>query len=763
MLEKKVIILDGAMGTMLQKAGFGNGCHDELNIKSPGLVKSIHKGYADAGADCMLTNTFGANRASLDKHGLGEKTIEINRAAVKNVREAAPGCLVVGDMGPLGEYIEPLGEMTFDKAYEIYSEQVRGLKGADMLIIETISDIKVLKAAVLAAKDNCDLPVIASMTFQEGRTATGTDVETYTAIADSLDVDVIGANCSEGPRGLLEVARVIARNTNKPVAIQPNAGIPKIVDGKAVFLQTPEDFAGYARQFHETGVNILGGCCGTDSRHIRKIVEKLEDKKPVKRKIEERTRLSSRTRTITITGRTHVVGERINPTGKKEFQKEILEEKTAYIRKHALLQVKEGAALLDVNVGVAGADEKRMLPKAVSVVQKLVDTPLVIDTSDPEALELALKQSDGKPVINSVDCSEKNLKAVLPLAKRYGAAVIALTMDDDGIPETKEKRIEIAKKITREAEKAGIKKQDIIIDCLTMTIATNPDIESILLGSVKEMKGLGYKTILGVSNISHGLPNRSEINSKFLTKISGAGLDMAILDPLDNVMQKNTDIEVLKIKGLTEEDYAGLPIEKQLYNAILYGDEEHIVDLISTGLDSISALGINDILIDALNEVGEKFNKKIYFLPNVLASAEAMKKAFSRLKYEIKKEGGKRRGRIVFATVENDIHDIGKNIVIALLESHSYKVIDLGRDVPREKIIEAVMEYKPDLLALSALMTTTVIEMEKVVIELRKNGINIPVIVGGAVVTDDYASQIRAAFSEDALGAVKRVNELIVK
>jgi len=760
-LKEKVFVLDGAMGTMLQKYGFTKGCPDELNISNANLVKKIHKAYADAGSELIITNTFGANRVKLEKYGLQDKVKEINKAAVKNVREACPSCLVVGDMGPLGEFIEPLGKLSFDEAYSIYKEQISALKDADLLIIETISDIKVLKAALIAAKDVFDGVVISSMTIQDGRTSTGTDIETYVAIADSLGADIIGVNCSDGPDGMYETAKVILANTDKPVCLQPNAGLPKIVDNKTVWDYPIDKFAEFSEKFVRLGANIVGGCCGTNPYFIKAISEKVKRIKPKKREIEKKTKLCSRTKTIIIKP-TLIVGERINPTNRRGFIEEIKKGKTDYIRNQALQQVEEGASLLDINVGVAGVDESKTLPKAISVVQNVVNVPLVIDTSDITALEEALKKCEGKPLINSVNGGKKSLKEVLPLAKKYGAAIIALCLDDSGIPKTKEKRVDIAKRIINEAEKIGIKKEDIIVDLLVLTIATNPENEKIILESVQEIKNIGYKTILGISNISHGLPNRSEINSKFFTKAHKIGLDLAILNPLDNILQEETDIEI-KVKKVKKEDYRNLPVEKQLYTAILYGDHENIIGIIDDGLKKLKALEINDILIDALNEVGEKFNKKEYFLPNVLLSADAMKKAFTRLKKELKKEGGKEKGKVFFATVENDIHDIGKNIIIALLESHNYKVIDMGVNVKTKKIIDEVKKQKPDIVALSALMTTTVLEMENVIKELRQQNINIPVIVGGAVVTDDYASQIKAAYGKDALSAVKKINELIKK
>lgn len=760
-LKDRVLILDGAMGTMLQKYGFTKGCPDELNIKNADIVKKIHKEYADAGSELIITNTFGANRIKLKKYGLEGKLNEINKAGIKNVREACPNCLVVGDVGPLGELMEPFGKITFDDAYETYKEQIEALKDADLLIIETISDIRELKAALIAAKEIFDGPIISSMTIQEGRTSTGTDVETYVTIADSLGADIIGVNCSDGPDGMYETAKIIAMNTNKPICLQPNAGMPKIIDNKTVWDYPIERFADYSEKFVKLGANIVGGCCGTNPDFIRVVVKKVKGVKPKQRNVIGKTKLCSRTKTIEIKP-TLIVGERINPTNRKGFIEEIKNGKIDYIRNQALQQVEEGASLLDINVGVAGVDEASTLPKTIETVQNIVNVPLVIDTANVKALEEALKKCDGKCLINSVNGSEKSLKAVLPLAKKYGAAVIALCLDDSGIPKTKEKRIDIAKRIIKEAENIGIRKEDIIVDSLVLTIATNPENEKIILDVVGGIKRLGYKTILGVSNISHGLPNRNEINSKFLTKAKKIGLDLAILNPLDNIMQQDTSIEI-KIRKVKKEDYENLPVEKQLYNAILFGDKDNIGEIVEKALDKLRALEINDILIDALNDVGKKFNNKEYFLPNVLLSAEAMRRAFSRLNKEIRKEGGKERGKVLFATVENDIHDIGKNIVIALLESHNYKVIDLGANVKTQKIIDEVKKNKPDIVGLSALMTTTVMEMEKVIKELRRENINIPVIVGGAVVTDDYASQIKAAYGKDALSAVKKINELIKK
>ncbi|MBC8494607.1 homocysteine S-methyltransferase family protein [archaeon] len=758
LLRKKILILDGAMGTMLQKYGFTTGCPDELNVTESETLKKIHQEYRDAGSDIIITSTFGANRLKLKKYGLETEVKKLNEAAVKNVREACPNCIVAGGIGPLGEFVAPVGTLEFEEVYEIFKEQVDALHEADILIIETISDIKILKAVLLAAQ-SFNGPVIASMTIQDGRTTTGTDIETFVTIADCMGADVISANCSDGPEGMLETAKEMIKHTNKPICLEPNAGLPRLVGKETVWDYPIAQFAKNAEKFAELGANIIGGCCGTNPDFIKAVAEKVKGKSPINRHVQEKTKLCSRTKTLTIEPML-IVGERINPTNKKKFTEEIKLGQTNYVREMALAQEKEGASLLDINVGVPGIKEKDSIVKAIRQVQNVVSTPIVIDTSDIVALEAALFECDGKPLINSVNGSNKSLQEILPLAKKFGAAVIGLCVDDEGVPKTIEKRLEIANRIITQAEKVGLRREDVIIDAVVLTMAVKEENKNIILDSLKELKKLGYRTILGVSNISHGLPNRSEINSKFLTEAKNLGLDLAIINPLDNVFQKDTHIRIdLKQEKVSYKD---MPVKEQLYKAILLGDKENIVFIINKGLKIMTALEVNNILIDAMQEVGDKFGKKEYFLPQVLASAKTMKNAFERLKPEIKKEGGNEKGVVLFATVEHDIHDIGKNIIIALLESHNYKIIDLGANIKTETIVDEVIKQKPNIVALSALMTTTVIEMEEVIKELRQKHIDIPVIVGGAVVTDDYANQIKAAYGQDALQAVKKINELIV-
>ncbi|MBU1975916.1 MAG: homocysteine S-methyltransferase family protein [Nanoarchaeota archaeon] len=749
-----MLVLDGAMGTELQKRGHANGCFEGLNMSDPELIKSIHRSYAQAGADVIETNTFGASALKLWDYDLRHKVKEINEAGVRIAREAAPNCFIAGVIGPLGDLIHPLGQLTFDKAYEAFKEQASSLKDADFIVIQTFFDIKELRAALIAVKEVFSGPIVTSMTFSQGRTTTGTDVETYVTVAESLGANVIGTNCSDGPEGMYKTIMKLAKFSSKPIWAEPNAGIPKIIDGKTIWSYPPKRFGEYAKKFVRLGSSIVGGCCGTDTSFVNATVHAVRGMKPLARHLKKQTKVSSRTRTITIKP-TLIVGERINPTNKKEFQQELKSGKMDYVRMQAQEQTSQGAHLLDINVGVPALDEINTLTKALETVQGTTDLPLVIDTSDKKALESALRTTNGKPIINSVN--GKTLD-ILPLAKKYGAAIIVLCLDERGIPKTKEQRINIGMKIINSAIDIGIPKEDIIVDPLVLTLATNPENEKIILESVKEFKAKGYKTILGISNISHGLPNRASINAQFFQKASTSGLDLAIINPDDTKFVGNIEI---KSEFEQKELDKNAPVEKQLYQSIIQGNKDSILEIINDCLTTMSALQVNNIMVDALSEVGRRFNCKEYFLPQVLASAEATKIAFSRLKKELIKAGGESRGKIMFATVENDVHDIGKNIVIALLESNNYQVIDLGTSVPSKKIVEEVVKGKPDIIALSALMTTTVIEMEKVIKELRQKGIDVPVIVGGAVVDKDYAGQIKAEYSKDALSAVKKINDII--
>ncbi|MFQ5442473.1 MAG: homocysteine S-methyltransferase family protein [Thermodesulfobacteriota bacterium] len=800
-LRKRPLVLDGAMGTMLQRLGLKpGGCPDEVNLNEPGMVRKVHRAYVEAGSDVLATNTFGANRIKLKEYNLEDRLKDINVAAARLAREAAgPKTFVAGDMGPTGFFIEPVGGMTFDEAVEVFSEQAGALKegGADLIIIETMMDIKEMKAAIIGAKSH-NLPVVATMTFDETmRTVLGTPPESFAVMAESLGVDCIGANCSLGIEGILKAVSTMSSVTSIPLMAQPNAGIPVLKDGHTVFPASPEDMASLVPQLAELGVRLLGGCCGTTPEHIKKMSAAFKGVKLVDRTEKPFTALSARTSFLLFGGGLPpvIIGERINPTGRKVLANEIKEGKISTIRKEAREQTGAGAHCLDVNVGVPGVDEVSAMRRAVFAVNENCPLPIVIDSSNPEAMETGLKAVDGKPLINSISGEEKKLSTILPLAKKYGAAVLGLALDDSGIPETAEGRLRVAEKILKRCLEAGLRKEDIIIDCLAMTVSAAPDSAVTTLEAIRLVKEkLGLATALGVSNISFGLPARGIINANFLSMAISAGLDSAIINPKNaSMMDAYHSALVLTGKDTRAERFieytktrpattSAKPAEKaapggaakreikdirdRLKYAIVDGDEENIVGLVeealSEGLDPM-AIG-NEGLIPGLTEVGRLFACNTYFLPQVMLSAETMKKAFTRLKKEFKGKKGPSLGKVLLATVEGDIHDIGKNIVATLLENHGFEVLDLGKNVPTEKVIEEAVKNKVDVVGLSALMTTTVTEMDNVIRKLKERGIKAATIVGGAVVTDEYSKKIGATeYGGDALSAVDKIKRLVGK
>lgn len=770
-LEERILVMDGAMGTLLIARGLRKGeCPDSLNLTRPEIVLSVHKDYVAAGADIVETNTFGANRLKLGYYGLEDQTGEINQKGVEIARKSGAR-FVAASIGPIGKYVEPLGDLTFEKAYETYAEQAAALKKADVISLETFSDIKLLKAAVLAVKDNTRVPVCCMLSFEGERTDTGTDVETAVSILNSLDVDIIGANCGLGYAEVYKIFRTILENTDKPIIIMPNAGMPKFENGQTCFDFTPESILSYAKKFAAEGANIIGGCCGTTPEHIRAIAKAVK-LPPKKREYAPKPRLCSRTRTIRF-GTPIIIGERINPTGRPELARELIAGETRLAIEEAVKQAEAGAGAIDLNVGHPDIDEPKILRKLTSAVQNAVDLPILIDSSNPKAIEEALKASDGKALINSVNGDERTLEAILPLAKRYGAAILGLALDRKGIPKTAQGRIEIAKKIIAKAQEHGIRKEDIFIDAVTLTIATNPENAKITLETIKELKKLGVSTALGVSNISHGLPNRPELNSRFLSLALAAGLDAPIINPLDaqalsafmahNLLLNGKGLQdYLKTQGAQLESNEQLKTESEkLTQSILIGDEENIVQRVEACLRTKKPLEISNLLAQALQKVGERYEKKELFLPHLLLSASAAKKAFARLSKEFKAGESKPKGKILIASVEGDIHDIGKNIVKTLLESHGWHVIDMGADVPAEKIIAKTKELSPDAVALSSLMTTTMPEMKKIAELFRNEKIEIPVLLGGAVVTEKFAHETGASYAKDAVSAVKKVEELL--
>ena len=780
-LKDEILVFDGAMGTELP-SNLGK-CPEELNLIHPEVVAKVHSSYVEAGADVITTNTFGGNRLKLKENGLADRLEEINAQGIEIAKEVAgEKAFIAASVGPTGKLLEPLGEFTFDQFYDVYREQIKALAkaGADIIILETMLDIQEAKIALLAVKENCNLPVICSLTFtEEGRMVTGSDPLIAATILEPLKPDVLGANCSLGPKGLMKVMREFASLTDLPLIVEPNAGLPRMVQGKTVYSATPNYMAKYALEFVALGVNIVGSCCGSGPEHTKAIVKLVGDREPKERKVIPKTRLASRTKVVSFDKEPVIVGERINPTGKKALQKELRNDRFSLVRKEAKKQEGEGARILDINVSGEGIDEARTIRKAILVIEKMIDLPLSIDSPNPEAIEKALKVVGGKALINSVNGKEESLKVILPLAKRFGAAIIGLTLDEEGIPKTVQKRLQIAKKIIDRAVKVGISKEDIFIDTLTLTVASQQDQALESLKALKLVKReLGVKTILGVSNISFGLPNRSLLNATFYHLAKRYGLDAAIINPRDvNLKSSSLTMKVLKgedrgakeyikaQKGVIEEEIKPREeanVRVKLSGAIIDGNKEDILRLAEQALkEGLRPLKIIDeILTPAITLVGERYDEGTYFLPQLISSAEVMKLACVRLSKELKKETIPARKKIVMATVEGDIHDIGKNIVSLLLSNHGFKVIDLGKGVKKEKIIQEAVSQKADLIGLSALMTTTMGRMKEISDELKRRRINIPTLVGGAVVTNQYAKRIGATYANDAIEAVKKAKEL---
>ena len=785
-------IFDGAIGTMLQNAGMKPGdCPELLNVTNPKLVQKVHRAYFEAGSDIIETNTFGASKIKLAEYGLSDRMEEINRAAVQNVKIASGGKVkVAGAMGPTGGFIQPLGELDFDDVYQNYLEQAKVLAaaGADYILIETCIEIQEMRAALLAAKDACNLPVICQLSFSEdGRTVTGTDPQSAAVILSAMGADVIGANCSLGPEQLVPIVRELAENCSCPISIQPNAGMPHLVDGKTVFPMMPEDFGKWAPELVKAGATFIGGCCGTTPEHIRAIKKALEGvTEPVRKAPSENLALASRSKTVFI-GRdlpTRLIGERINPTGRKKLAAEIKNGSFISVKREAIEQTQAGAQILDVNMGVAGIDQAQAMKKAVTEISQLVNTPLAIDTSDAKALEAGLKAYPGRALINSVSAEPDRLKYFIPLAKRYGAAILCLPLSDEGIPKTGAERLEVAQKIIAEAKKYGLKDSDFLLDALVMTIAADKDACNEVLETLRLYReNIGAPATMGLSNISFGLPNRPLINSTFFAMCLAAGLDAPIMNPYDDSMQNALSAaSALLGKDPNGRDYSlthsgqNVPVAKaktavssgdiieDIKSAIISGEKEAIADMVEQALnDGHKPNEITDkALSAAMNVVGKDFGAKKIFLPQVMLSAEAMREAFLKIKERIPADSVNDKGKIVIATVKGDIHDLGKNIVAALLENNGYRVIDLGKDVDKETIVEAAKENNADMIGLCSLMTTTITQIDEVIAELKKSGFKAKVMIGGAVVTREYADKVGAdAYAADGVEAVELAKKLI--
>ena len=762
--KKGFIYLDGAMGTMLQARGLKRGeIPETLNITSPDTLVEIHKEYINTGSDIVYANTFGANSYKLE--GCGYSVSEIVEAGVKNAKKAceSTSALVGLDIGPIGQLLEPTGTLSFEDAYDIFKEQiVAGSRaGADVIVFETMTDIYEVKAAVLAARENSDLPIICTMTFEENmRTFTGCSVSSMALTLNGLGVSAIGVNCSLGPKELKPVIEELSKWTNLPIVIKPNAGLPDPATGE--YNITASEFAELFQALVPYGIRFVGGCCGSTPEFIRELHIKLDNMEPVSVKKNIPAAVCSPSNTVIIDS-PRIIGERINPTGKKLFKQALINNDIDYILGQAIEQTEAGADILDVNVGLPDIDEKEMMVRTVKALQGIVDVPLQIDSTVPAVIEAALRIYNGKPILNSVNGEDKSLDTILPLVKKYGAAVVGLTLDEDGIPKTAQKRFEIAEKILDRAVKMGVPKEDVYIDCLTLTASAEQENVMETLYALKRVKDeLGLKTVLGVSNISFGLPMRGLINSTFLTMALQNGLDLPIINPnvqamtgavrayrLLTCVDKNS-VEYIKAYNQTSTETPqktdkNITLDYAIEHG-LKGDAKRITtDLLKeTGPMEI----INDIIIPALDKAGSGFEKGTIFLPQLILSAGVAQEAFEVLKAHMSKtdDAPVNRGKVVLATVKGDVHDIGKNIVKVLLENYGYTVIDLGKDVEYQAVVDAVKEHKVKLVGLSALMTTTLVSMKETIELIHANNLDCKIVVGGAVLTPEYAEKIKADY-----------------
>lgn len=787
-IRNEFLVFDGAMGTMLQKKGLKLGQNPEIfNIEEEDKIFEVHKEYIDAGADIITTNTFGANERKVNEIGftvteIVTKAIDIAKKARGNKK-----VYIAHDIGPIGEMLEPMGTLSFDDAYDIFKNQmVVGEKaGADLFIIETMTDLYEAKAAVLAAKENTNLPVIATMSFEEnGRTFTGCSAKSMVLTLEGLGVDALGVNCSLGPDQLLGVVKEIVQYTNLPVIVQANAGLPDIVGGEAIYNVSAKDFLKGAEKFVELGATIIGGCCGTTPEFISEIKEFLNGKTPKKRERVIHNALCTPSKVVEIDG-VRVVGERINPTGKKFFKEALINEDMDYILNQAIEQVEAGADILDVNVGLPKINEKQMMIRVIKDIQSILDVPLQIDSTRVDVIESALRYYNGKAIVNSINGEEEVMESILPIIKKYGASVIGLTLDKNGIPPKAEDRVKIAEKIVNKALSYGIKKEDIYIDCLVLTAsAQQKEVKETLKAVSMVKEKLGVRTLLGVSNISFGLPNRKLINETFLALAFGAGLDLPIMNPnIQGMMDVVHSFKVLSNEDKDAENFINIyggnknivnskettlssnNAERDLLTIVVKGLKDEAKDatekLLEKGKKELEI--VNEDLIPALDIVGEKYEKGEIFLPQLIRSAETVKGAFEVLKESLVRSGTEKisKGKLILATVKGDIHDIGKNIVKVILENYGYDVIDLGKDVPIERVVEVAREQNIKLVGLSALMTTTLASMEETIKAIRAEGISTSIFVGGAVLTEDYAQMIGADFyardAKESVAIAKKV------
>ena len=788
--DKKYILLDGAMGTMLQASGLKLGQIPEvLSFTNEELLVGIHRQYVQSGSDIIYTNTFGGNRYKLADCGY---TVEqVVKKGIENARKACEGtdCIVALDIGPIGRLVEPTGDLKFEEAYDIYKEQVIAGRDADVIVFETMTDLLELKAAVLAAKENTDLPIICTMTFEQNmRTFTGCQVSAMALTMEGLGVDAVGVNCSLGPDELYPVVEELGRFTRLPLVVKPNAGLPDPVTNE--YNVTPQEFASKMARMAQIGATIMGGCCGTGPEYIAELKKALDGAEFIVRECSIPSAVCTASSTVVI-NQPRIIGERINPTGKKLFKQALKDHNLDYIMNQALEQIDGGAEILDVNVGLPEIDERDMMVDAIRAIQSVCDVPLQIDSTIPEVLEAGLRVYSGKPIVNSVNGEENSLNNVLPLVKKYGACVVGLALDENGIPKTAPERVAIAKKILDRALSLGIPKENVFIDCLTLTASAEQDGVMETLNALHTVRyELGLNTVLGVSNISFGLPYRELVNQNFLAMALTYGLTLPIINPnvvsmtgavrayrLLTGIDRNSMEYIRTYNGYTPARAGKAETPKStpaagesgfekgtLAYAVENGLKNDGARITAEMLEHMEALDIiNGTLIPALDRIGKNFEKGKVFLPQLILAAEVTQASFEVIKKKLAADNKTpvSKGKIVMATVKGDVHDIGKNIVKVILENYGYTVIDLGKDVDYMTVVNAAIEHKAKLVGLSALMTTTLVSMEKTIQLLRENKVDCKVVVGGAVLTPEYAKQIGADYyAKDAMDTVAAAREV---
>lgn len=778
-LGKQVMIFDGAFGTELEKRGIMSKMPEMLNITNKDQIADIHRSYIEAGCDFITTNTFGANRIKMPN----EDRKAVIESAIELAKRHRTSQYVMCDIGPLGRMLYPMGDLSFDEAYEAFKEMVLIARDkVDGFILETFTDLYELKCALLAVKENSDKPVFTTMTFDAtGHTLTGTSPRIMATLMSNMGADAIGVNCSLGPKDLKPIVEELLQYCDKPVIVQPNRGIPTLLNGRACYTLESRDFAAWMSEFQQQGVAVLGGCCGTNPEFIREIAVH-KGQPVVQRQVVRKTVVTSATKYVCFDD-IRICGERINPTGKKKLKEAILNQDFDYIYKEAIKQENAGADLLDVNLGVPKTDDVCNMKEVVTHLSEITSLPLQIDSSNPAAIEAGCRYYNGVPLINSVNGNAENMSLVFPIAKKYGAVVLGLTMDDNGIPQTAEERLDIAQRIVLEATNYGIASHRLMIDTLTLTCSAQQALVKETLRALRLVNDkIGVKTALGVSNVSFGMPHRELINSSFLLMAMENGLTMPIINPC-NAEMLNAILAFKALRGNGEDlnrfiekavattvapDAASITTPTtpstsgmDLKNAIKRGLKSDSIMLTKQALENQNPMSvINEILIPTLNEVGSDFERQRIFLPQLISASEACKEAFAVIKSKFS-QGNNQKGTIVLATVKGDVHDIGKNIVKVIFESYGYRVVDLGKDTPKEKIEEAYRQHKPKIIGLSALMTTTVLSMEETISYLKALSVKCPIFVGGAVLNQSLASQIHAdGYTKDALELVETVEKM---